>query len=272
MELNHHRAGSGAALVLIHGIGSRWQVWNPVLPLLEAQREVIALDLPGFGRSPMPPPGTPPGVPSLTRLVGEFLDSLGLERPHVAGNSLGGWIALELAKTGRVASVTALSPAGFFNQREADFARLSLKLTVRVARRIAPRAELVTRTAAARRVLFSQVVAHPARIPPQEAALHLRGIAEAQWFEETVAAIASTDRFTGGERIAVPVTVAWGERDRLLLPRQARRAQRAIPTARVITLEGCGHVPTYDDPERVAGVVLETSAPAQSPAGATPVG
>jgi len=113
VDLNHHRVGSGPTLVLIHGIGSRWQVWEPVLRRVASERDVIALDLPGFGASPMPPPGTPPGLPSLTHLVAEFLDGLGVQQPHVTGNSLGGWIALELAKQGRVRSATGLSPAGF---------------------------------------------------------------------------------------------------------------------------------------------------------------
>jgi pimeloyl-ACP methyl ester carboxylesterase len=259
MELNHHRTGGGEPLVLIHGIGSRWQVWNPVLARLEAEREVIALDLPGFGSSPLPPPGTPPGVLSLTDLVSEFLDSLELEQPHVAGNSLGGWIALELARRGRVRSAAALSPGGFFNQREANYARRFLKLMVWSARGLAPRAEQVTRSKAGRTLAFGAVTFRPARIPPEDAALHLLGIAEAPWFDETLSTIASTDRFEGGEQITVPVTVAWGEHDRLLLPRQARRAQRAIPRARVITLTGCGHVPTYDDPEQTAQVLLEAS-------------
>ncbi len=82
-----------------------------MLDRLDPGRDVVALDLPGFGASPPPAPGTPPGIESLTRLVAEFLDELGLERPHVAGNSLGGWLALELAKRDRVASATALSPA-----------------------------------------------------------------------------------------------------------------------------------------------------------------
>jgi len=106
MELGYHRTGAGEPLVLIHGIGSRWQVWEPVFDRLSAERDVIAIDLPGFGASPMPPPGTPPGIPSLTSLVGDFLDSVGLDRPHLAGNSLGGWISLELAKQGRVRSAT----------------------------------------------------------------------------------------------------------------------------------------------------------------------
>src|SRR5207302_8225533 len=110
----------------LHGIGSRWQVWRPVLPDLEAAREVIAVDLPGFGASPMPPPGTPPGVSSLTRMVSGFLNGLGLEAPHAAGNSLGGWIALELAKRSRARTATALSPAGFHNAREGAFQRSTM--------------------------------------------------------------------------------------------------------------------------------------------------
>src|SRR5262249_17342622 len=141
MELNYHRAGSGEPLVLIHGIGSRWQMWEPVLPLLEGHRDVIALDLPGFAASPPPPSGTPAGLASLTRLVEDFLDRLGLERPHVAGNSMGGWIALELAKNGRVRSATALSPAGFHTPREAVYQRAMLWTTVRAARLLAPFAD-----------------------------------------------------------------------------------------------------------------------------------
>src|SRR5581483_8657639 len=105
----------------------------------------IAVDLPGFAGSPMPPPGTPPGVPSLTKLVGEFIESLGLDEPHVAGNSLGGWISLELAKQGRVRSATGLSPAGFHNDRERVFQRTSLWTIRRVTRIMAPRAERLTK-------------------------------------------------------------------------------------------------------------------------------
>src|SRR5512142_3114919 len=161
MQLNHHRAGSGPPLVLIHGIGSAWQVWNPVLERLEAERDVIALDLPGFAASPMPPPGTPPGVPSLTRLVAEFLDGLGLERAHVAGNSLGGWISLELAKQGRVRSATALSPAGFHNEREVIYERFNLWTAVRLARLLAPYADRIAASPAARKAAYALFVARP---------------------------------------------------------------------------------------------------------------
>jgi pimeloyl-ACP methyl ester carboxylesterase len=260
MELNYHRAGSGEPLVLMHGIGSRWQVWEPVIERLAAEREVIAIDLPGFGASPMPPPGTPAGIGSLTRLVAEFLDSAGLRSPHVAGNSLGGWLSLELAKLGRARSATGLSPGGFYNEPERRFAVGSLWLMVRAARALEGRADRLLATPRGRRLAFGQVSKHAERIPPADAAEHSRALARAPWFDETLRALAR-ERFTDGRQIAVPVTIAWGQHDRLLLPRQARRAQRAIPSARVITLRGCGHVPTYDDPEQVAGVLLAGSAP-----------
>jgi pimeloyl-ACP methyl ester carboxylesterase len=259
MHLNYHRTGSGEPLVLIHGIGSRWQMWEPVLPRLQEGRDVIALDLPGFAGSPPPPSGTPAGIDSLTALVGEFLDDLGLSRPHVAGNSLGGWISFELAKRGRVRSATGLSPAGFHTRREAVYERIMLSTAVRGARLLAPRAERIASSPFARRVAFGGFVAHPERLTPTDAAESSRALAEAWWFDDTLRA-ARLDRFTGGERIDVPVTVAWGEKDRLLLPRQARRPARAIPGARILTLRGCGHVPTYDDPAQVADVLLEGSA------------
>jgi pimeloyl-ACP methyl ester carboxylesterase len=250
--------GSGEPLVLIHGIGSRWQVWEPVLESLVTRREVLALDLPGFGDSPMPPPGTPPGVASLTRLVAEFLELAGLHRPHVAGNSLGGWISFELAKQGRARSATGLSPAGFHNRAEAVYERCSLALAVRGARLIAPRALRVVARPGIRKLALGQLIGRPDRIPPADAAASIRALARAPWFDETLPAIAA-ERFTGGGSIGVPVTIAWGEHDRLLLPHQARRAADAIPTARSVTLTGCGHVPTYDDPAQVARVILDGS-------------
>src|SRR5450755_2682185 len=155
MMLNHYRDGSGEPLVLIHGIGSRWQVWMPVLERLATERSVIALDLPGFGASPLPAPRTPPGVRSLARLVRDFLDELGIDRPHVAGNSLGGQIALELARTGRIRSANALSPAGFHEGAETRFQKLSLQLTLKAARLLAPVTDTVLARPLGRRLVFA---------------------------------------------------------------------------------------------------------------------
>jgi pimeloyl-ACP methyl ester carboxylesterase len=258
VELNHHRQGSGEPLVLIHGIGSRWEVWKPELETVTREREVVAVDLPGFGGSPPPPPGTPPGIQSLTRLVSEFLDHLGLDRPHVAGNSLGGWVSLELAKLGRARSATGLSPAGFHNDREAVYQRALLRSSFVASPLVAPRADALMASRFARVLSMKAFFRHPERIPPADAAAMWRGLHGATWFPETLDAI-TREPFSGGDQITVPVTIAWGEHDHLLLPRQARRAQRAIPHARVLTLTDCGHVPTYDSPEQVARVLLEGS-------------
>jgi pimeloyl-ACP methyl ester carboxylesterase len=256
--LNHYRGGTGEPLVLIHGIGSRWQMWEPVLGRLRPHRDVIAIDLPGFASSPPAPPGTPPGSASLTDMVGDFLDELGVQRPHVAGNSLGGLIALELAKRGRTRSATGLSPAGFHTRGEARFERISLAASVRMARLLSPYAESLLSTGFSRTLMFTQLVGRPWRIPASQAVDSLRDLAGAPWFDDTLEALAA-ERFSGGAQIDVPVTVAWGVRDHLLLPRQAARAEGEIPGARRVMLDGCGHVPTWDDPAQVAEVLLAGS-------------
>jgi pimeloyl-ACP methyl ester carboxylesterase len=266
VQLNHHRSGTGPPLLLIHGIGSRWQMWEPVIPALTAHHDVIAVDLPGFGASPMPPPGTPPGVDSQVALVSEFLGQLGVDRPHVAGNSMGGLLALEMAARGLARSATALSPAGFASRAEMTYGRVSLRLSVRLARRTARYADTVFATAAGRKLLLSLFVARPERLSAAEAADNTRALAAAPWFDATLPALRAYE-FSDDEEIEVRVTVAWGAKDRLLRPRQARRAARAIPRARVLLMPGCGHVPTWDDPDQVARVLLDgAAAPAATPA------
>jgi pimeloyl-ACP methyl ester carboxylesterase len=258
MMLNHQREGSGEPLVLIHGIGSRWQMWEPVLDRLTPHREVIAIDLPGFGGSPMPPADTPAGPKSLTTLVDEFLVEIGLDTPHVAGNSLGGLIALELARRGKVRTAHALSPAGFANRRESVIARGLLWSGVRAARRLSSRADALMRPRVGRILAVGQYVAHPTYVTSAEAAASLRALADAPWFDATLPTI-NEGHFGDGAGIKVPVTISWGDRDRVLAPRQLWRAAASIPQARIVPLPGCGHLPTYDDPELVARIMLEAS-------------
>src|SRR5690349_24508093 len=110
------RRGAGPPLVLLHGIGGEACVWDPVLDALAADHDVLALDLPGFGRSAPLPDGVEPTPEALARAVAALLDADGLDDVHVAGNSLGGWVALELAKAGRARSVTGLCPAGLWGR------------------------------------------------------------------------------------------------------------------------------------------------------------
>jgi pimeloyl-ACP methyl ester carboxylesterase len=257
MALAHVRRGSGPPLVLIHGIGSQWQMWKPVLDRVSREREVVALDLPGFGDSDEY--RARPTVEALASAVGEFLDDIGLAGAHAAGNSLGGGVALAMARMGAARSACVVSPAGFGNMREGRYARALLMSSRRAAKLTAPRAELVTKGPARRTLAFSHLAARPWRIPPDEAAGALRNLARSPGFETTMEAL--EDHSFGGPSPACPVTVAWGEKDRLLLySRQSARARRLLPDARHVTLTGCGHVPTWDDPEQIARVLLEASA------------
>jgi pimeloyl-ACP methyl ester carboxylesterase len=249
--LAHDRTGAGPPLVLIHGIGLDRRCWAPVVPLLAAEREVIALDLPGFGESPMLD-----GDPTIGALA-DAVEQLGLDRPSVAGNSLGGTIALELAARGAARSVCALSPAGLSLGRESIFERACLRATLAMARVLDPYADRVMEPVPLRTLLMSQMFARPWRIPAQEAAETLRTTARGRGFEPTLPQI-SRWRPTAPR---CPATIAWGEHDRLLLTsRQAPRARRLLPDARHVILHGCGHVPTYDDPEQVARVILTSDA------------
>ena len=257
--LHHDREGDGPPLVLLAGIGSSGAAWRPVVPLLAAERDVWRVDLPGFGRSAALPGGDPCGIEALADAADVFLSQAGLERPHVAGNSLGGAVGLELGRRGSVASVTALSPAGFAGWAGQQFAGRSLQLTHRLGGRLRPVApKLVTRRRL-RRLLYGQMFAHPERLTPGEAYAHLVTMLDGSGFHDVLTEL-DGHRFAG--EIGVPVTIAWGTRDALLLPGQALRARRLLPDAHHVWLHGCGHVPMSDDPDQVARVLLRGSSAA----------
>lgn len=260
--VNFVRQGAGVPLVLIHGIGHRWQAWLPVMEELAAHHEVIALDLPGFGASPIPPDGMPSDMAQTVAGLVTFLAGEGLDQPHVAGNSLGGAIALELAVAGVARSATAFSPAGFFTARERRRAMLILK-TMRASSFLpATVTRAALRSPTIRAICFGPLVVHPRRIDPLMAAQDAAAFRAGRGFA-AVARSSRSYRFRGAT--AVPVTVAWGDRDRILRPRQAQLARELLPHARHVIMPGCGHVPMNDNPALVASLIMQTT-------GAIPVG
>lgn len=232
-------------------------LWDPVIERLADQREVAAVDLPGFGDSPPLRDGETPSVEALARAVAAWFGSAGLERPHVAGNSLGGGVALELARTGHVSSSTALSPVGLWTSAEVRYVLGSLRLAATVARALDQRPGLVAGNPLGRTLAFGQIAARPWRMPEATATEMLRGLARAPGFEPTRRAL--FDYRLRGFASDVPVTIAWGQRDFMTPPYQVRRAARLLPQARRVTLSGCGHSPMVDDPDQVARVLLDAS-------------
>jgi pimeloyl-ACP methyl ester carboxylesterase len=254
-RINHHREGEGPPLVLLHGVGHHWQAWRPVIRLLTAEFEVIACDSPGFGASPPLPDAVRPTVGTYVDVFRRFFGELELGRPHVAGNSMGGAIALELARTGAVSSACGLSPAGFWTHHERRFCQLSLMALAKLPAAIRPAIEALVRTRAGRAILLAQLCGWPVRMPADEAVSALRDAWAAPAFVAALDALGDYAFSAAEQPWGLPVTVAWGARDRLLLyARQAPRARWMLPWARHLTL-GAGHLPYFDDPAAVAEVV-----------------
>ncbi|WP_433353005.1 alpha/beta fold hydrolase [Microtetraspora malaysiensis] len=256
MELTYERRGTGPPLVLLHGIGHHWQAWLPVMDLLAERHDVIAVDFPGFGASPPFPPETPYNAETAAFAIEEFWDRLGISQPHVAGNSLGGYVALDMASRGVVRSAVALSPAGFWSRTELLYARTALRALRKAASSTSEgTAAALMSSALGRAASLWLLVADPTKIPDEEILLGTEALRNAAGFDEMLNCFAW---LAPPPPPKAPVTIAWGDRDRLLPRRQAVRAGRWAQQ-RAKLLAGCGHVPMSDDPALVARVILETT-------------
>jgi len=259
MAIAYTRAGSGDALVLIHGLGGSRRIWEPVVDRLAAERDVIAVDLPGFGESEPLPADRPATAANLGATVAHLCAELGIERPHLAGNSLGAWSALELAKAGSAASVCAISPAGLWRRplgpRRVDSHGWALRLR--------PLLPLLLSSARVRAGLLRTTVARPERLSAAEARALVRDWLEAPGYEAANEEMRN-QVFEDPELVTVPTTVAWGTEDRLVAP---PRPERMPPGTRFVELDGLGHTPTWDDPPRIAELLLEASGADQAASG-----
>ena len=252
MRLHHVRAGSGPPLVLVHGLGGSLVNWEPVLDLLAAERDVIAVDMPGFGGSDPLPAGQRHTPVAMGAAITAHLSGLGVERPHLAGNSLGAWVALEMAADGGAASVCAISPAGLWR---APLGPRSFDARAR-AKRLRPVVLAALRTRRGRRAILRSTAARPELLSADEAVRWVSAWLDAPSYEEANLMM-RTLTFDRADEVEVPVTIAWGGADRLVRP---PRPERMPPQARYLVAEGWGHTPTRDDPEGVARLLIEASA------------
>jgi len=241
------RAGTGPRVLLVHGLGGERHVWEPVWPALTARCDVMTIDLPGFGGSDPLPAGGDASPQGLARAVAAFLAEQGFERPHVAGNSLGGWVALELARLGVVRSVTALCPAGFWIRKQGPLPPGPRRALMAVR----PLIPLAFASGAMRRRALGGVMVHPERLGYRASVRIASAYAGSRGYVDAQNAMRA-HRLEDGVGIDVPVTLAWGEHDRLVGPQRV-----ALRPMRVELLRDAGHVPMWDVPEHVAALVLE---------------
>jgi pimeloyl-ACP methyl ester carboxylesterase len=252
--LNHVRQGAGDPLILLHSLGGSLVQWSPVIDRLAAEREVIAVDMPGFGQSAPLPDGIQPRAANLATAVLDFYDALGIDgKPAVAGISLGGWVALECARQGGATAVVALCPAGFWKRSPGNENRVAVRRRRR--RRLArPLLRPMMATASGRRRVLGRFIHRPERLGAGEAEAIARAYVTAPAYEEA-SALMRAGRVEELKGIKVPITLAWAEHDALVRnrPLPAKLLPRGVEQ---VELSGCGHVPTWDDPELVARVIL----------------
>jgi pimeloyl-ACP methyl ester carboxylesterase len=258
-----HRAGSGEPLLLLHPFALCADAWKPVLPALERRHEVLVATFPGhMGGGPIPP-GFRHSIAASVDLAEAELDAAGIDKIHVAGNSLGGWFAIELARRGRTLSTVAISPGGGWERGSVEEKRLlrTFKQMGFLVQLGGPFASVLGHIGLARRVALRQVVSRPGRLTPEQASFLIRAPHRCDTFDDVLQRLPHEPDPPRVDASAGPMRIVWGSEDRLLpLRGYSERWRRLLPHAEWIVVEGAGHVPMYDEPARIAELILEVTA------------
>jgi pimeloyl-ACP methyl ester carboxylesterase len=253
-----HRGGSGAPLVCLHGFADTWRSWELVLPALERRHDVLAPTLAGHAGGP--PIEGAIGDAVLADAVERAMDAAGFDTAHLAGNSLGGYVALQLAARGRARTVVAFAPAGGWARGDESYRRtLGVQRSlVEASRSAAPHAEALVASPQDRRRATQFITTRFEHIPAELLAHQIRGVAGCD------AAFALIDHALregwslDAEKIACPVRIVWGTDD-ALLPwpvAAARFRDEWLPHADWVELDGVGHCPQLDVPLETSQLIL----------------
>src|SRR4051812_41061688 len=252
-----HRGGSGPPLVLLHGFMDTWRMWELVLPALERRFDVLALTLPGHA-------GGPPLEDDAAGALERALDAAGFGLAHLAGNSLGGYLALRLAARGRARSVVAFAPAGGWAEGDASF-RDTLALQgelLQQTKAAAPHAVSLLATDAGRRRATRLITVGYEHIPEELLVHQLLGVAACEGGPAMIASALAQGWPLDPAQVTCPVRIVWGSEDALLRwPAAAARHRAWFPHADWVVLEGVGHCPQLDVPLEAAQLILGWTAP-----------
>lgn len=256
MSLHHVRRGNGRPLLLVHGLGAGLHSWDPIIDALSAHREVIAVDLPGFGQTP-PLPGEV-SIATLADSVAQFIDEQGLHGVATAGQSMGGRIVLELARRGVGGDTVALDPGGFWNERELAVFSYTLRPSIALVRALRGVLPTLLGNRISRTALLAQFSAHPWSLTQQTVLPDLLGLADAPSTDAAMDALTKGPTQQGAPLGKVPgrVTIGWGRRDLVTVARQAHRAVAAFPDATLHWFPRCGHFPQWDAPHEAVDLIL----------------
>jgi pimeloyl-ACP methyl ester carboxylesterase len=257
-----YRGGKGEPLLLLHGFTANADAWRPLLHMLERHHEVTVVTFHGHMGGPPIPQGFNHSMRESTDLAEAALDAEGMDKVHLAGNSLGGWLAIELARRGRARSVVAISPAGGWEPGSREQRRLKRLFTrIRALLRVGgPLAPLLASHPASRRIALGDIVAHPERMSRADATTMIRAAWRCDAFDGVMGALLREPAPEPMLEVPCPTRLVWGTADRMLpMDRYSDRWRRVLPGAEWVELRGAGHCPMFDDPEGVARVILEVT-------------
>ena len=252
----------GRPIVFVHGLSGSWPNWLEQLPVFATDHRVLAMDLPGFGHSPMPAGEI--SIAGYARLLDALLAALGIDAAVLVGNSMGGFIGAELAISypQRVERLVLVSAAGLYthNEPRATRATPTLRRLERVlmatAAWAATNSDALTRRPRARTALMNVVVRHPDRLPAALAAEQVRGSGKPGFIEALQAVLDYDVRERLGE-IACPTLIVWGEDDRLISVRDADVFAELIPDSRKVIFKDTGHMAMVERPQAFNALLEE---------------
>jgi pimeloyl-ACP methyl ester carboxylesterase len=258
-----HRGGAGPPLVCLHGFTGTWRAWELVLPMLERRHDVLALTL--LGHAGGPPIEGDMHSELVVDAVERAMDEAGFDTAHVVGNSLGGYVALQLAARGRAETVVALAPAGGWAKGDESYKKTAnfFATLQEEMKGVAPHAESVVATDAGRRQATQLITSNYEHIPAELLVHHIVGIAACNWTRPLVQQAIRDGYPLDAGKIGCPVRIVWGTDDRLLpYPSTAVRFRdEYLPHADWVELDGIGHCPQLDVPLETAQLITGFTAP-----------
>jgi pimeloyl-ACP methyl ester carboxylesterase len=242
-------AADRAPVLFVHGLGGQWQNWIQNLPRAARERRAVALDLPGFGLSPMP--SEPISIPFYARVVEELADALGLANVSLVGNSMGGFVGAELvirfpARVERLVLVSAagITTSNLYRAPMVTLGRAASAMTAYTA----ARHRQMARRPLARHMALALVARHPSRLASDLAWEAMIKGAGKPGFEDALRANLEYDFRERLPGIACPTLIVWGEDDAVLPVQDAHEYERLLPDSRKLLMRDTGHVPMLERP------------------------
>ena len=252
------RTGTGRPLLLVHGLGSTSRAWNPILAPLSANREVLALDLPGHGGSPAEQDSS--SFAGLARSLETYLDTEGLAGVDMVGSSLGGQLVLEMARRGKSGATVALDPGGFWLGWERTMLKSSLTASLWAVRGFKPALSALAGSTTSRTLMLALLSARPWALDAKLVASELAAFADVPTLDALIHDLAfGSSQLGPAAHASGPITVGWGRHDKLCNPSQAARAIAAFPQAKLHWFENSGHFPMWDEPAEAAALILKAT-------------